>query len=192
MKLMRRHVRVQKLGWSALLLLIACGRPDSGSTSSVQVGVTAIAAATSVPAPVTHTPTIEPTSVPVQTPSVEETTLPAQHTALIERAREQGTVRIIVTLGVPWKPEGELPDEAAITAQRKAIADAQAALTKRLESFNVSDITAFQFIPSMAMAVDVPALELIIADPMVQSIQEDALASPSLDAPAAPSLDAPN
>ncbi len=111
---------------------------------------------------------------------------------LLERARQQGNVRIIVVLAVPWQPEGDLMDEAAAETQRKVIADAQAAFLSRLSSLNVSEITRFQFIPSIAMVVDPTALEAIFADTGVQSVQEDGVASPSNNAPAAPSFSAPS
>ncbi len=112
--------------------------------------------------------------------------------ALLERARQHGSVRIIVVLAVPWQPEGDLTDEAAAETQRQVIADAQAAFLSRLSLLNVSEITRFQFIPSIAMVVDPTALEAIFADAGVQSVQEDGVASPSNDAPAAPSFSAPN
>jgi hypothetical protein len=207
-------LHLRRLGYAVLLLLMACGLPATAGvpglqpepTAGVETAVVAVAPTvvppevpttnstveTAVVVVTTVAPPLEPTtSAPEQTPATEEqvTAVPTQHAAILERAREQGSMRIIVTLALPWKPEGELPDEAAVLAQRKAIADAQAALTARLASYNVTDITSFQFIPSMAMVVDASALRAIIDDPAVESIQEDVPSAPSGDAPDAPSLD---
>ena len=76
-------------------------------------------------------------------------------------------------LNIPWCPEGELPDETAVLAQRQAIADGQRALLGRLAAHNVTEVTTYQFIPSLAMAVDGPALKAVRSDPVVASIQPD-------------------
>ncbi len=129
-----------------------------------------------------------PTPEPSHIPAVSATASVVVDPALMERARTQGSVRIIVMINIPWQPEGELPDEDAAVAQRKAIADAQRALLERLAAFNVTSVTTFEFIPSLAMEVDAPALEALAADPAVLTIQEDGLASPSGDTPSAPGL----
>ncbi|CAA9383577.1 MAG: hypothetical protein AVDCRST_MAG93-9330 [uncultured Chloroflexia bacterium] len=212
MNVIGQSLHLRRLGYAVLLLLMACGRPATANVTDAQpeptvvvespgggVAPTAASTVMTTTSGAAETPvatmvasTAEPpASAPEQTPTMEEQVMavPTQNAAILKRAREQGSVRIIVTLALPWQPEGELPDEAVVMAQRKAIADAQAALTARLASYNVTDITSFQFIPSMVMVVDVPALQTIIDDPAVESIQEDGLASPSLDAPAAPSVD---
>lgn len=183
---------VRRLGYAVCLLLIACGRADTRNTTDSKVDAT-----TSVPgmsATVTALPEAATTLPEAATafPEVQMTALPEITAPIVERAREQGTVRIIVTLAVPWKPEGELSDDGAREAQRRAIAAAQQAFLDRLKSFNVTDVTSFQFIPSVALVADAPALAAIIADAAVQSIQEDTPAAPSQDGPAAPSLDAPS
>src|ERR1041384_8370742 len=54
-------------------------------------------------------------------------------TALMAKAQSEGSVRVIVGLRVDgFKPEGALPDELSITAQRAAITRAQARVQKTL------------------------------------------------------------
>lgn len=186
----RRYILLYLVGAAVILLGVACGSSLPGSSSFAQPQPTTAIAAFSISA--TDTAIISTTMPSSATPAAEENVLSEYQNALLERARQQGSVRIIVVLAVPWQPEGDLTDEAAAETQRQVIADAQAAFLSRLSLLNVSEITRFQFIPSIAMVVDPTALEAIFADAGVQSVQEDGVASPSNDAPAAPSFSAPN
>jgi hypothetical protein len=108
---------------------------------------------------------------------------PPHYTVLLTKAQQNGSVRIIIGLQVPFVPEGNLPDEAAVTAQRKAIADAQDALLRRLAGHNTQNVITFEYAPFIAMDVDSAALSQLIVDPEVSSIEEDGLSSPSLSGP---------
>lgn len=102
-----------------------------------------------------------------------------KHASLLETAREQGSVRVIVGLDVPFQPEGDLPDEQAVQAQRQAIAAAQDRLLQRMAPFAISNVSRYEFIPFVAMTVDEPALRNLIANPEVQSIEDDTPVSPA-------------
>lgn len=97
---------------------------------------------------------------------------------LIAKAQIEGSVRVIVGLRVPFKPEGELDPEDA-RAQRKAIARAQDALLARLSPYVVNSIRKFEAIPFIALTVDTAALRRIKASPDVASIEEDTSAPPT-------------
>ena len=190
------------------LLLAACGQGvPAGSGGAGVPGATAAVttAVSSAPGePVDNAPpTSEPlsqTSAPEELPSIHAEVAtampevspgavikdnqvprvrPPQSGDLLTRARQDGSVRIIVGLDVPFVPEGDLPDAAAVDAQYKAINDAQTALVDRLSDFKVSDVTLYESIPFVAMAVDAAALEALMHDPAVTSIEEDGIAGPA-------------
>lgn len=103
--------------------------------------------------------------------------------ALARKAQQDGTVRIVVGLDVPFIPEGELADDAAINQQHQAIEQAQDALLGRLQRFAVSNVTKFATIPFLSMNVDAAGLSALRADPGVKSIQADQTDAPSLAQP---------
>lgn len=104
--------------------------------------------------------------------------MPEEYAALLAAVRERGNVRVIVGLDVPFQPEGELPDPQAVESQRQAIAAAQDRLLQRMAGLNVHNVTTYEFIPSVAMTVDEPALRDLIANPEVRSIQQDVPVGP--------------
>jgi subtilisin family serine protease len=97
--------------------------------------------------------------------------------------------RVIVGVRVPdYQPEGALNDSAAIAEQRAAIARAQAALLARLAPHiaphiaphHLAHVTAFPFIPFVALQVNDEALRALRADPEVMSIEDDWPMPPTL------------
>jgi hypothetical protein len=101
---------------------------------------------------------------------------------LLAKAKTHGSVRVIVHLRLDaWKPEGDLLNDQAVTAQREAIADLQARLLRRMASLGVSDIkqfTQFTYVPQVAMKVSLAALQDLLANPDVTGIWEDVLLAP--------------
>src|SRR5690349_9652650 len=67
--------------------------------------------ATQRPATATTRPTPGPTEVPTQMP-VSQPTIPPEYQDLLTRVQTSGSLRVIVTLNVPFTPEGDLGDEA--------------------------------------------------------------------------------
>ena len=87
--------------------------------------------------------------------------------ALLPKAQQDGSVRVIVTLNIPFKPEGLFQVHASVQAQRNGIAIAQEALTKRLESFNAKVLHNFKYVPIVALQVDAEGLTDLNANPQV-------------------------
>jgi hypothetical protein len=98
---------------------------------------------------------------------------------LLAKAKTYGSVRVIVHLTLDaWKPEGDLLNDQAVTAQREAIADLQAKLLSRMASFGVSDIKQFIYVPQVALKVSPAALQDLLSNPDVTGIWEDVLRAP--------------
>jgi len=95
------------------------------------------------------------------------------------KAKTHGSVRFIVHLTLDaWKPEGDLLNDQAVTAQREAVAHLQARLLSRMASFGVSDIKQFIYVPQVAMKVSLAALQDLLSNPDVTGIWEDVLRTP--------------
>jgi len=114
----------------------------------------------------------EPTSLSIQPTGNLD---PADFTNLLAKAANEGSVRVIVTvdIGQPFQPEGDLPDEAAVQAQREAIQSAQQALVQSLDPDDVTVDTLFQYTPQLALKTNQTGLQALIASPLVIDIVED-------------------
>ena len=98
---------------------------------------------------------------------------------LLAKAKTHGSVRVIARLRLDaWKPEGDLLNEQAVTAQREAIADLQARLLSRMAFLRVSDIKQFTYVPQVAMTVSLAALQELLSNPDVTGIWEDLWLAP--------------
>lgn len=92
---------------------------------------------------------------------------------LVQRAVEQGEVRVIVGLNITMRAEDTLT-AAAAGAQQRALRSLQDGVAARvLGSPDAAGVERFTFIPYMSMFVDANQLRALIADPQVVSIQED-------------------
>src|SRR5207244_6200603 len=69
---------------------------------------------------------------------------------LFEKAQRDGVVRVIVSLNVTVKPEGEL-DQRSVQAQRNAIAMAQNKLSGELLGRKYKEIRRFITVPGLAL-----------------------------------------
>ena len=105
--------------------------------------------------------------------------LAPQPDGLIEKARRDGAVRVIVGLRAGFQTDGDL-SSAAQNRRRAEIKRAQDDLLADLPGYNVARVKRFDFIPFLALEADAAALEKIKASPAVVSIQEDRLVKPSL------------
>jgi subtilisin len=108
---------------------------------------------------------------------------------LAEIARTEGTVRVIVGLRVAFLSEG-LISRAAIESQRLRIAQVRTNLLARLPPSSVRSLKTFEFIPFVALEVDLAGLDALRNGPEQASIQEDALLQASL-AESVPLIGAP-
>ncbi len=102
--------------------------------------------------------------------------------ALALQAQEEGTVRVIVELDVPFVPEGELPSEAKVEDQQENIGDAQDEL---LDSLAPSEgeavaVETFEAIPYVVLEVDAAGLQALAENPAVTDIQQDVPSPPLL------------
>jgi subtilisin len=97
-------------------------------------------------------------------------------------AEEEGKVKVIVHLDVPFTPEGFF-DSDSIDDQRVAIKAVQEALLGELTTFlpTEDDPYSFKYIPSIAMTVDEDTLEFLQTSPLVLSISEDIALFPALN-----------
>lgn len=105
------------------------------------------------------------------TPGTEPS--PTLQTTLLSKVPPGGTLRVIVTLTGPFVPEGELADEPARLAQRRAIKAAQDAVLAELPSSGVRAVRRFAYTPQLALTVDAAALERLLRSPRVAAVQED-------------------
>lgn len=98
---------------------------------------------------------------------------------LVQRAREQGRVRVIVGLRVTMRPQHMLPPAEA-DRELRVLRAAQDAVARRvLGRISGDDIVRFDFIPFMSMWVDAAQVGRLLADPQVAVIQEDVPSRPS-------------
>jgi subtilisin len=104
---------------------------------------------------------------------------PRRFQKLRERAREQGTVRIIFRLNTPFIAEGRLGGAGEIADQRKEIARGQERALKRLEGSPFQNVKQFEHIPYLALELPEESLALLEGDPQVTDIEEDSLSSPA-------------
>lgn len=84
-----------------------------------------------------------------------------------------GTLPVIVTLTGTFVPEGELADESARLAQRRAIKAAQDAVLAELPSSGVRAVRRFAYTPQLALTVDAAALDRLLRSQRVAAVQED-------------------
>jgi hypothetical protein len=100
--------------------------------------------------------------------------------ALLTKAKSQGRVRVIVRLRLgEQKLETTLADPAAVTVQCQAIACLQDRLLQRMESFSVTSIRRFEFVPQVAMEVEAAGMSDLLANPEVVDIAEDKAEPPT-------------
>jgi subtilisin family serine protease len=104
---------------------------------------------------------------------------PAIPAELIERAQLDGSIRVIVELGVDVQPEGDLALPAQ-AAQRQTIASAQQQLVAALPSGSLGRTQEFVTVPYLALTVSPAALAVLGRHPLVRRVTEDLLVSPTL------------
>ena len=118
--------------------------------------------------------------LPGKKPLIEGTdSRPRRFQKLRERAREQGTVRIIARLNTPFIAEGRLSGGGEIADQRQEIARGQERALKNLEGCSFQNVKQFEHIPYLALELPEESLVLLEGDPQVIDIEEDSLSSPA-------------
>lgn len=114
---------------------------------------------------------------------------------LTAKVQSEGRVRVIVGLRPEGGSEAAAPssfkDAAARAATVSRIDRAQQELLERMIDYSVSSVRRFKYIPYLAMEVDAAALEALVSDSEVVSIEEDKLLKPMLEE-SIPLIGAPN
>jgi subtilisin len=98
--------------------------------------------------------------------------LPADQ-ALLAKAQESGSIRVIVQLKTDFTLESKLRNPFSVWAQKLRIGRTQDAVLGRLARFQVRATHRFEHVPFLALEVTAPALAELMSDEDVQSIQED-------------------
>ena len=87
------------------------------------------------------------------------------HDELMQSAKEDGTVRVIVALDhKEFKAEGKLNSAAAVQSQRSKITRLQDALLNANIPGKIANVKRFKYSPYLALEVDSTALSGIIND----------------------------
>jgi hypothetical protein len=89
---------------------------------------------------------------------------------LLASVRTKGTIRVIVSLNVPFTPEGQLSPEE-VTKQRDAIAQAIDQLLIKLPQ--ATSVSRFEEVPFVFLSVDEEGLKVLLSDPNVKDVVED-------------------
>ncbi len=115
-------------------------------------------------------------ATPQTQPSVA---VPTPYQSLVDTARQRGTVGVIVTLAITYRPEGELPDQDAVQRQHAEIEAAQRRLLDELKPFKTELVTQYRRLPQLALKVDEAGMRHLSASPLVKSVHENGLNSTS-------------
>ena len=108
---------------------------------------------------------------------------------LINKVGKKGAVRLIVTLNVPFNAMGHMAAREA-DLQASQISQAQADVHASLAGHNVTRVTNFKYVPQIALTVDRPAFDALVAHPSVVTIHED-IPRPHMLAQSVPLIGAP-
>ncbi|MCP4418612.1 MAG: S8 family serine peptidase [Chloroflexi bacterium] len=99
---------------------------------------------------------------------------------LIAQAEETGSVRVLVQLDLPFRAEGDLESDEAAQAQQAKIDGLQGMLLEQMADTNTAVVATFEYIPYLALELDVVALETLADIPYVVAIEEDVPVPPAL------------
>src|SRR5688572_12137327 len=97
-------------------------------------------------------------SGPLPALAADAVTVPA---VLLQKAWQDGTVRVIVRLGAPFAAEGLLRDEVAVGLQRGDIADVGARVLSGLAGTRHRVIHHYETVPFLALELSPDALMLL-------------------------------
>lgn len=99
---------------------------------------------------------------------------------LMQKAQDEGHVRVIVQLNVAFRPEGDLDQPQSAQSQQQVIDSAQESVLQKMAGTDTSLIAAFNTIPYLALSVDAAALATLVELPEIAGIQEDVPVPPDL------------
>jgi subtilisin family serine protease len=118
--------------------------------------------------------------------SSEMATLRAQSfETLTTKVEQEGLVKVIVGLNIPFQTDVALNDTKAIQRQQETIRSAQQFLLEDLSGLLEMPADSFRFVPYLALTVDTEGLERLRISPLVATITEDRPMFPLLNMSAA-------
>jgi len=90
-------------------------------------------------------------------------------------AQQQGEVRVIIALDIPFSMEGEMDDPQAIQSQQQMIQSAQQGIMDQLSAINALSPDTYQFkhIPYIITTVNFDSLSILQSSLMVFAITQD-------------------
>ena len=100
---------------------------------------------------------------------------------LLQTAREEGSVRVIVELDISFQPEAALLSDSRVAGQYAQIAETQQDVLESLATRTISNVRTYETVPYLALTVDEAGLLLLTDLPNVRAVHEDRLHKPSLD-----------
>lgn len=99
---------------------------------------------------------------------------------LLEEVQQRGSVRVIITLDVPFQPEGGLQEEA-LNAQRGAIENAKNELLQELKGTRHNVTRQFITVPSIALEASFEALQVLDRSKYIKAVDRDEASAPLSD-----------
>lgn len=96
----------------------------------------------------------------------------SNYSELLQKAEDKGRVSVVVDLNVPFTSEPELTAEE-VKRQRESIEKAQEKIIDELTEYEAQVTYRYKIFPSMAIAVDKEALDLLVKSELVKNIRED-------------------
>lgn len=108
-------------------------------------------------------------------------TADSEAAALLAQLQAQGSLRLIVILDVPWKPEA-LQQVGVAEAQAATVAQVQQELLAALPADGIANPVADPTFPDLSLEITSPeALAALLADPRVRRVYPDFDVPPTLD-----------
>ena len=102
------------------------------------------------------------------------------YTYLHQQAQDNGRVRLIVKLDVPFNPEEMALGGAQAFAQQSNISFAQNQVETALTGLEADVLYNFEYIPYNLVTVDEKALDVLLSLPFVVSVEEDKISKADL------------
>lgn len=121
----------------------------------------------------------------------EQTNEASNPSELLQEAKREGSVRVIVQLRPEFVPEGRL-SQPEVVDQRNDIESAQEGLQTELQGTGYRTIREYNTIPFMALELPPEALEAVQRSPRVTDVIEDRLEEAYVEIPASEDLDSPD
>jgi hypothetical protein len=112
--------------------------------------------------------------------SLEFLAVPKLADGLVERAGQEGPIRVIVWLNTSFQPTGTLASAADVAAQEAGIATATSNVLQDLAFTSFEVVHTFESVPLLAIVASADALQALAASPHVTRVEIDELARPLL------------